>query len=355
MKIAQATAHTVLLKTSFFLSVAFCLFDTLRYSGFTANNFYLSPLAYALIFAALHLGLRYKTKLHLAEPFALTLLTFVFPLTMTLALGMLAGEAFGAFFPNFFFAEFGVDYRGLASLGITCLLFGLAHSSTSTWSRHAGALNLFLTSGFLASAFFLFLLDPALYKTLTSEDNVIEFLTAFGFVWIGILCLQLRPLLQKHLNYQPLGWLLIIAALGSFLIAGEEISWGQRLLDIATPEAIATVNRQGEINLHNLESVWPFVYTAYLLLGSYGAGLWILRFGSAELLERSMNKAGRIWLDLLVPSGYLVLNFGLIIIYVLLREWYGPWRFVALEEISELLLCIGIVAHLLYNKRSLRQ
>lgn len=33
----------------------------------------------------------------------------------------------------------------------------------------------------------------------------------------------------------------------------EEISWGQRILHVKTPDAIARVNRQHETNLHNLE------------------------------------------------------------------------------------------------------
>lgn len=37
-----------------------------------------------------------------------------------------------------------------------------------------------------------------------------------------------------------------------FFIFGEEISWGQRIFNIDTPEIIAEINVQKEINLHNL-------------------------------------------------------------------------------------------------------
>jgi len=36
------------------------------------------------------------------------------------------------------------------------------------------------------------------------------------------------------------------------LIAGEEASWGQWFLGFETPPAIAEVNHQGELNLHNV-------------------------------------------------------------------------------------------------------
>lgn len=49
----------------------------------------------------------------------------------------------------------------------------------------------------------------------------------------------------KQLSYLTL-------ALLFFLAAGEEISWGQRIFDYGTPEAIRKANSQGEVNFHNL-------------------------------------------------------------------------------------------------------
>jgi len=45
---------------------------------------------------------------------------------------------------------------------------------------------------------------------------------------------------------------LLIAALFSFFVAGEEISWGQRVLDIESSEFFLENNAQQETNLHNL-------------------------------------------------------------------------------------------------------
>ncbi len=38
-----------------------------------------------------------------------------------------------------------------------------------------------------------------------------------------------------------------------FVAFGEELSWGQKVVRFETPESIAAINRQGELNLHNLE------------------------------------------------------------------------------------------------------
>jgi hypothetical protein len=37
-----------------------------------------------------------------------------------------------------------------------------------------------------------------------------------------------------------------------FFAAGEELSWGQRIFGLKTPESLAAANEQGELNLHNL-------------------------------------------------------------------------------------------------------
>jgi len=44
----------------------------------------------------------------------------------------------------------------------------------------------------------------------------------------------------------------LVLALLFFFGAGEEISWGQRIFGFKTPEPLAQVNKQDELNLHNL-------------------------------------------------------------------------------------------------------
>ncbi|MEW6401722.1 MAG: hypothetical protein AB1649_07980 [Chloroflexota bacterium] len=44
-------------------------------------------------------------------------------------------------------------------------------------------------------------------------------------------------------------------ALVFFFLAAEEISWGQRIFNLATPQALEQQNDQGEINIHNLTAL----------------------------------------------------------------------------------------------------
>jgi hypothetical protein len=47
--------------------------------------------------------------------------------------------------------------------------------------------------------------------------------------------------------------LLVILVLGCIYFAGEELSWGQHLVGFKTPGEYHTLNKQKEMNLHNLE------------------------------------------------------------------------------------------------------
>jgi hypothetical protein len=67
---------------------------------------------------------------------------------------------------------------------------------------------------------------------------------------------------------QGLGkWIPLIFGTFILLVALEEISWGQKVFDFTTPEAISTINTQGELTLHNLETVQPFLHLAYIVAG----------------------------------------------------------------------------------------
>jgi hypothetical protein len=44
----------------------------------------------------------------------------------------------------------------------------------------------------------------------------------------------------------------LLLSIFSFVACGEEISWGQRIFKLQTPEFLMKINRQGETNLHNI-------------------------------------------------------------------------------------------------------
>lgn len=98
----------------------------------------------------------------------------------------------------------------------------------------------------IISYLFYFTAPDQLIISLGKEDGLFEYLTAI-FYAIGAILVFLAFLKNKNI-------FLLLLALVLFFGAGEEISWGQRIFDFATPANIKKINAQGEFNIHNLES-----------------------------------------------------------------------------------------------------
>ena len=116
----------------------------------------------------------------------------------------------------------------------------------------------------------LFLASPPLYTRLGSEGGVIETLSA----WFLFACSALLAGAARRVRRGggpgavQQAVLLALGAFAFFMIAGEEISWFQRVLDIETPAAFAG-NLQNEMNLHNFETnavEVAYYFTAWALL-----------------------------------------------------------------------------------------
>ena len=93
--------------------------------------------------------------------------------------------------------------------------------------------------------------DAQLYRVLTWEDYWVEYLTAVLSLLAGLLlfatALAERSLVRRSIYI--LGGILFLFG------AGEEISWGQRIIGFGTPDFLLAWNGQDEFNVHNINSV----------------------------------------------------------------------------------------------------
>jgi len=99
-----------------------------------------------------------------------------------------------------------------------------------------------------------FTLNGQTLSALHSENGPHESLQ-FILLTLGF-CLSVNIIFKMDAAQRKsplMGWI-ILAALGCFYVAGEEISWGQHIIDWATPEFWNALNDQGETNLHNTTS-----------------------------------------------------------------------------------------------------
>lgn len=149
--------------------------------------------------------------------------------------------------------------------------------------------------------------DPVTWARLVAEDHIGEFASAIAM----LLACALFSIIFLRASSRN-GWYGLLA-LGTFFIGMEEISWGQRLADIATPEAFSKVNSQRELTLHNIPGVEPgrrmYLFTSFLFL-SYGVVLPILSGLSAgirSLLDRFRLPVPRVHLaPIFFATAYLL-------------------------------------------------
>jgi hypothetical protein len=168
----------------------------------------------------------------------------------------------------------GVD--GLVMVAVCWLLFEHnAEVATKTESRRGvrAGTTLFLLCGLALMSFVgsCFLHIPSLDRacSLHAKEGVIDTFhpIAFGTAAIMLGMTASKSLRSAHVDkVAPIA--LIGLAVALFVVAMEEISWGQTFLGWQTPESVASWNYQNETNLHN---AFNFVLgRAYLAAGLVG-------------------------------------------------------------------------------------
>lgn len=97
--------------------------------------------------------------------------------------------------------------------------------------------------------------DPSLFVTWMQEDAWAEWATVLFFLLASILWIRKTYLSRaESTDWQGRFVLVGYASVACFclFVAGEEISWGQRLFAFEPPEIFLEANFQQEANLHNL-------------------------------------------------------------------------------------------------------
>ena len=95
------------------------------------------------------------------------------------------------------------------------------------------------------------------FDWLRSEDGPLEWLQFFQYLFSSLLAFSIYLRRKKKKEINSIIWLFI--ALLSLVIAGEEISWGERIFGYSI-ESITELSIQDETNFHNL----PFFHNYVL-------------------------------------------------------------------------------------------
>lgn len=88
------------------------------------------------------------------------------------------------------------------------------------------------------------------------EDHYFENVGAISLFIASGICLYIFIFARRTRKTTGMFWVKQFVYLGLALLfffgGGEEISWGQRIFNIAEPQALAQQNTQDELNIHNL-------------------------------------------------------------------------------------------------------
>jgi hypothetical protein len=162
-----------------------------------------------------------------------------------------------------------------------------------------------------AVAIILLRADSGAYRFVTNEDSVLEWPQFFGFAAASLLACLCAWRLHRA------GRLVLAAAylafgIGCFVVMGEEIAWGQRIIGYGTPERLEEINEQKETTVHNIDLVQHFTNVTYLIAGLYGSiGAWIVR-GKGLWRQSGL-------VDFLLPPIFLTTAFFVMFGYKALR------------------------------------
>ena len=181
-----------------------------------------------------------------------------------------------------------------------------------------------------ASYLLVYHLAPAFFALHTQEDGPFEYAQALFYLISSILFMTL---LRRGDPLPRRVWL-IVFALGFLFIAGDEISWGQRILGFHV-KAVEEGSVQGEFNLHNFYS--PFSPSRMLTIISLSFGVLL---PIALAFSRTLRTYILDWLQFPAPHPVVVSCFLLSYLWYTMYHPDSPFP-VAVEESRETTIALG--------------
>lgn len=176
-----------------------------------------------------------------------------------------------------------------------------------------------------------------------AESSILEASQTI-IIFLGLLAAIYQLTKIDFRRHKMIALWFILAAIGCFYIAGEEISWGQWIFHWDTPKSWGAINDQNETNLHNI-STWLDQKPRALLEFAIVLSGWIL-----PLLNRKNPALLPLWIKHLLPGKEAALLTG---IYVLIKlgdvigDYFGVLLFLRISEIVEFILYYYILAYII--------
>jgi hypothetical protein len=170
--------------------------------------------------------------------------------------------------------------------------------------------------------------QPDYYYTALQGDRFVEWASFWAFLLaaIGMTVAAARQWRRAH----KVPWFLTLVALFCLFVAGEEISWGQRLLGFQSPTYFQEQNFQQEVNLHNVVGTSLRKLAFKGLIAGYGIVLPLVALIGP--VRRALDRLG-----IVSPPVALVPSF----LAMLVTYQLYPWKFTG--ELVEVMLALALL------------
>ena len=149
------------------------------------------------------------------------------------------------------------------------------------------------------------------YYWIVLEDHPVEW-AEFAFLVFACLAAGCAAVRLARSGRYRLAVLLVLVAVGCLGLAGEEISWGERVFSLGVPAELAAANKQHELNVHNLV-LGPISFNTISQVVDLTLGTGGLALALAARPRRSLF--GSTWLWEVAPPLIAAPGFALAVLY----------------------------------------
>ena len=146
-------------------------------------------------------------------------------------------------------------------------------------------------------------LHPNFYRVINREDNIIEWLTVEFLILTAVLAIIHALIARRRANQYV--WFFILFAIACIFFAIEEISWGQRIFGLESPEYFLEHSDQLEINVHNVVNEQFSVRTKHI--AAFGLFIYGVVLPVSTLIPSVRSLAEKF--KIMIPSKILIPGF----------------------------------------------
>ena len=313
--------------------------DSIVYPGFFGKHFFIDSRILTALSLILLYGIFASRKWRMPSRLISLNALVLFPFSI-ISVGILTLLEYIKY-PNFVFATLHIHYDQLFYILILSAFTYVAFLDKKTIRKHRQVLLVWFAVFLLYAGILVRMWPQDAFLIFSGEDDLFEWLQFFFYLLSSVSSFYLMIQSYKKKKYFSV-FVYGMLGLFAFFVAGEEISWGQRLFHIPSPSFLLKNNYQREISVHNLNSLQQFQYLFYMAFSLF----FLVGRVTTRFISKKLSKI----IQRFISPWYLFLYFLPIFVFYLYMNFLGgthrEW-----QEFSELLLAIGILLYVWETRR----